>query len=60
MTISLIFKTCAIVKKNGYMKGKKYGNAYNRVAYIMVTHTHTHNKRILVQRKELYNNRMHP
>ena len=39
MTISLIFKTCAIVKKNGYMKGKKYGNAYNRVAYIMVTHT---------------------
>jgi len=21
------------------MKGKEYGNAYNRVAYIMVTHT---------------------
>ena len=42
------------------MKGKKYGNAYNRVSYIMGTHTHTHNKRTLVQRKEMYNNRMHP
>lgn len=26
------------------MKGKKYGNAYNKVGYIMVTHTHTINE----------------